>query len=298
MIHNANPRSHSRGCPRAGAGRGFTLIELLVVISIIALLIALLLPALGAAREAVKTSKCLSNMRHLGIAQANYAATFRGHFAPAALFFHVKAPPGYNYSWVERLALSDMFTPVLGEFGWTTHLPTHQGATGRCPNGTGGARAAGYGISMLAQGYYAPRPLGVKDGPDDPSGSNFTSRQNNHPYWNHAKLENLRSGSIFVTETGGAGTNDHAAALIEPPVERFGAWNLAPTLMPPGSTNPANIYPTITGNSALDRVPVILRHLDSANYMFGDMSARSMPSSALQAGPTIGSIWDHGHYSE
>jgi prepilin-type N-terminal cleavage/methylation domain-containing protein/prepilin-type processing-associated H-X9-DG protein len=79
--------------------RAFTLVELLVVIGIVALLVAMLMPALSKARASAVSVQCQSNLRQLFLAQNFYADDHGGQFTPVQYVVHPLLPP----DWMELL---------------------------------------------------------------------------------------------------------------------------------------------------------------------------------------------------
>jgi prepilin-type N-terminal cleavage/methylation domain-containing protein/prepilin-type processing-associated H-X9-DG protein len=107
-------------CKSRRTGNAFTLIELLVVIAIIALLIAVLLPALGKAREAARNLVCLSTLRQLGQAQSSYLNSWKDYIAGtitsgADVRFYNGANIVGDTSSTTPVSMHDWFSPTLGD---------------------------------------------------------------------------------------------------------------------------------------------------------------------------------------
>ena len=164
----------------------FTLIELLVVIAIIAILAAMLMPALSKAREAAKSSTCIANQKQILLAAAQYGGDHRALFS-----LRIDYNPCKVSSWH---ASGVRHQPTLDVYICGRYLPTNSpmAACPAFPASTSGLKATEYADPGLFFYYYT---YGFFVG----SWSSDPAAQDSQSYYNDLRVIQRRGGSVSAS---------------------------------------------------------------------------------------------------
>jgi prepilin-type N-terminal cleavage/methylation domain-containing protein len=181
--------------------RAFTLVELLVVIAIIGILVALLLPAVQAAREAARRMQCGNNLKQIGLTLHNYHDTYK-RFPPALL------NSGRRSNGVDRYYPEG----VLNTTGWAMLLPFVEGETihDKYDFNVCSSQSSPYGQPVLGMdnsdfnndgfvnGVLAGTRLKWMECPSDPSAGEITSYRPGTTHF-YSRRRAVRTSYFFAT---------------------------------------------------------------------------------------------------
>lgn len=288
---------HPTTSPRKLAG--FTLVELLVVIGIIALLVSLLLPALGKARRSANTLKCMSNLRQFGQAHLMYTNDNKGVIVLPVIpdpDFKI-ANPGNSESvfWFQRLSI---YINRNESRGSTVQSGKLNAVVRGCPEWEGldntgdgviDTDKVGYGMSrrLLSPAsrtrYHAPYNPDPRIPPTSPGngaqGTDLASSDYRAPYWKLSMVKKPASRILF---------GDSRQSYLDPSTASSGGWLAINTPLSASSGDIGRHSPVRRVNSA-DSATAKTAEPNNykrmrANYAFVDGHVETLaPEEALQA---------------
>lgn len=278
--------------------RAFTLIELLVVIAIIGLLVALLLPAVQAARESARRTQCVNHLKQLGIASQNYADDFGG-LPPASVLSPTMTDSG-RHGWVSLCLpyVEDRTLHSLYNFNIAWYDPPNRKAVAtrlailECPS-TAAPRLIevsplGVPFQAAVADYFAVQGLASLMSPGYVSAqTDLTGVMTDDRICPYAFIRDGSSNSLMVSEMAARPVywRDGQADITKPPLTYgYGAWAHNDKHFVRTYTDDGLLAPGPCAINCANRWALYSFHPGGANGLFADGSVRFLPVSIdLQA---------------